>query len=379
MLGWVAREQEKQKHLEQELDQQLKADLQKLGNVAGDKIDTNKFHGLTYEQSQSRKEKFRQLEEKRGLYLTIGGVLSSTGALLVVLGIVVIIFRLVVKASKSIKGSKKESQLTKQEEVKAIAPEPKQQEEHKEKEKEKPVGMFANFATNQRSYKPIGSHMVQSRQKVGVSVSHDKDRHERMSGSLKAAGSSVKSNFATAVSDRDHSSNQSSQSTGSAVMQKDSPNEQHKPLVESMTELTQQVSAIREYASSQQERVKKLQDGYDWGIIKNFCLRIIRCIDNLDNRMASVEKDDGQVKHLQEVKDELIFALESTGVEQFKPEVNSEYRGQEKNAEAVKDKQPNSDKALAGKIARVIRPGYQYFIDDEHFKVVRTAQVKLYA
>lgn len=154
--------------------------------------------------------------------------------------------------------------------------------------------------------------------------------------------------------------------------------EQSEPLSNTLKELTQQVSAIREYAANQQDRVEKLQDGYDWGIIRTFCLRVIRCIDNLEGRLAELPKGDGAVKHLEEVKDELLFSLESSGVEQFRPEIHSEFHGQEKLAEALKEKQPAKKPDQAGKIAKVIRPGYRYVIDDDNYRIVRTAQVKLY-
>lgn len=154
--------------------------------------------------------------------------------------------------------------------------------------------------------------------------------------------------------------------------------EQSNPLGSTLKELTQQVSAIREYAASQQNRVEKLQDGYDWGIIRTFCLRVIRCIDNLEGRLANLPKGDSALPHLEEIKDELLFALESSGVEQFQPELNSDFHGQEKVAEALKEKQPAKKPEQAGRIARVIRPGYRYLIDDENYRVVRTAQVKLY-
>lgn len=155
--------------------------------------------------------------------------------------------------------------------------------------------------------------------------------------------------------------------------------EQSKPIDSAISELTQQVSAIREYAACQQDRLEKLQDGYDWNIIRTFCLRVIRCIDNLENRISRLGKDQSKAVHLEEIRDELIFALESSGIEQYEPEVNSEYRGQEKFAEAVKDKQESDNPEQAGSIAKVIRPGYQYFINEENVKVVRPAQVKLYA
>lgn len=154
--------------------------------------------------------------------------------------------------------------------------------------------------------------------------------------------------------------------------------EQPEPLNNTLKDLAQQVSAIREYAASQQNRVEKLQDGYDWNIIRTFCLRVIRCIDNLENRMTNLTDSNDAATHLEEVRDELLFALESSGVEQFQLEVNSEYRGQEKLAEAVKQKEAVQEPDQSGKIAKVMRPGYRYMIDEDSFKVVRTAQVKLF-
>ena len=154
--------------------------------------------------------------------------------------------------------------------------------------------------------------------------------------------------------------------------------EHSKPLDSTLKDLAQQVSAIREYASCQQERVEKLQDGYDWTIIKTFCLRIIRCIDNLENRIERLSSKGNKTEYLEDIRDEMVFALESSGIEQYQPEINSDYRGQEKYAEAVKQKQHCDNSKQKGKIAEVIRPGYQYIISEENIKIVRTAQVKLF-
>ncbi len=154
--------------------------------------------------------------------------------------------------------------------------------------------------------------------------------------------------------------------------------EHSKPLDSTLKDLAQQVSAIREYASCQQERVEKLQDGYDWNIIKTFCLRIIRCIDNLENRIERLSSKGTKTEYLEDIRDEMVFALESSGIEQYHPEINSDYRGQEKYAEAVKQKEQCENSKQKGKIAKVIRPGYQYVINEENIKIVRTAQVKLF-
>jgi molecular chaperone GrpE (heat shock protein) len=150
------------------------------------------------------------------------------------------------------------------------------------------------------------------------------------------------------------------------------------PVTNTLNELTQEVSAIREFAAQQQDRVRQLQEGYDWTIIKRFCLRIIRCIDNLDENIIQLLGQGRQTRHLEDVRDELVFALESSGVEQFEPQIDSDYKGQEKTAEATHDREHTEQAHLSGKIAKVVRAGYRYVLDDNDVKIVRAAQVKLY-
>lgn len=150
------------------------------------------------------------------------------------------------------------------------------------------------------------------------------------------------------------------------------------PAKSDLSELTQEVSAIRQFAADQQDRVRQLQDGYDWGIIKRFCLRIIRCVDNLDERIDKLVEQEIDSQHLEDVRDELIFSLESSGVEQYQPDTNSSYKGLEKHAEAVKGRIHTDDESLVGKVAKVVRPGYQYVVNDNDVKIVRCSQVKLY-
>lgn len=151
------------------------------------------------------------------------------------------------------------------------------------------------------------------------------------------------------------------------------------PVSNSLNELTQEVSAIREFAAQQQDRVRQYQEGYEWTIIKRFCLRIIRCVDHIEERIYQAGQEGTSIEHLEDARDELLFALESSGVDQFAPEIDSDYRGQEKLAEAIREKEKTDDNALSGKIARIVRYGYEYSLSDENVKVVRTAQVKLYS
>ena len=149
-------------------------------------------------------------------------------------------------------------------------------------------------------------------------------------------------------------------------------------LNDTLNRLTEEVAAIRQHAGQQDDRVKKLQEGHDWNIIRNFGLRVIRCVDNLDRRINILSENGHPTEHLEEIRDELLFALESSGLEQYEPQVRSDYRGQEKTAEAVKARQDTDEHDLRGRIADIVRCGYRYVVDDENFKVVRAAQVKLF-
>lgn len=214
--------------------------------------------------------------------------------------------------------------------------------------------------SSKRAKKRLGTYSDDNAENIAVLLSDEESTESiaRLEDSLKAQTEQLEERTA--------------QSVQQAII------EHSKPLDSTLKDLAQQVSAIREYASCQQERVEKLQDGYDWNIIRTFCLRIIRCIDNLENRISRLSGEGTETEHFQEIKDELIFALESSGIEQYEPEINSDYRGQEKYAEAVKEKEHCDKEKQKGKIAQVIRPGYQYFINEDNIKVIRTAQVKLF-
>lgn len=151
------------------------------------------------------------------------------------------------------------------------------------------------------------------------------------------------------------------------------------PLTKELSELTEEVSAIRHFAAQQQDQMRKLQDGYDWMIIRRFCLRVIRCIDNIEDRVENLESETNELSpYLEDIRDELVYALESSGIEQFKPDLNISFKGLEKYAEAVRERIFTEDTSLVGCIAEVARPGYQYLVNDDDVKIVRCAQVKLY-
>jgi len=381
-----------EEQLKQEQQERLQADL---GKLAAGETDVYPFADILYgENWQNELNRYKKRKEMSEFVFTGSIVCTSMGGTIFIWYLLLWLIRFFVRVSSGLKellpdvlrrqrktkDKKKQAKTNAEKDGKNQEQNLNQQQSKLEKHskglrnlfKRKPKldglgkalftkreSLFDN-SNSKRAKKRLGTYSDDNAEKVAVLLSDEESAESiaRIEDSLKAQTEQLQERTA--------------QSLEQAII------EHSKPLDSTLKDLAQQVSAIREYASCQQERVEKLQDGYDWNIVRTFCLRIIRCIDNLENRISRLSDEGTETENFQEIKDELVFALESSGIEQYEPEINSDYRGQEKYAEAVKEKEHCDKAKQKGKIAKVIRPGYQYFINEDNIKVIRTAQVKLF-
>jgi len=339
----------------------LRADLDRL--ATGEITAPPSFADVLYGESwQTELSEYNKRKERQAFVFAGSIVCASMGGLVYAWWMLLWAGRFVVKAASGLKRSFRRLRCT---------------DEQNDQEKPEPADaedVPPEPKTGERQEQPARRPRITVKPTIPETV----EREHRPMGSMTQRPRTTREKEKIAVLMSDEKSSDTKTSTGGAKKHQ-AVREQSKPIDSTLTDLTQQVSAIRQYAANQQDRLEKLQDGYDWNIIRTFCLRVIRAVDNLESRIVQLKDDDAETTHLEEVRDELIFALESSGIEQFEPETDSEYRGQEKLAEAVKEKQDCDDPEQAGKIANVIRPGYQYFINEGNVKIVRPAQVRLYA
>ena len=377
--------------LQQEQQERLKADLDKL--AAGEMTVypfADDFYGENW---QAELEEYKKQKEVSEFIFTgsimctsIGGIIVSWFLLLniarVIIKILSVINRLICRIFRGKSESDEQQQGTDSidevEQDKETTPEQNKETPPKEEKTESISKVLVNSGWQYSDSLAGTSQRIGQRKRIPLKSRANIENKDGQS-SEKDLGTKVsqqdKENVKTPV---DQDKIKSKDKTASETILLDN-SKQVNPIDDTLKDLTQQVSAIREYAANQQNRLEKLQDGYDWNIIKSFCLRIIRCIDNIESRIEQLAEQEGDVVHLDEIRDELIFALESSGVEQYEPETDSEYRGQEKFAEAVKEKTKCKDPKQKGRIEKVIKPGYQCFIDEENVRIVRPAQVRLYA
>jgi molecular chaperone GrpE (heat shock protein) len=412
-LGWVFAEHKKEKQLLREHQQRLSIGLDELNKVVTGEIDVHSFAKLVpQENRQQQLDKYRARAETRELILVVSIVCVSAGVTVLGWCLLLWVARVLIRGLSYLTrlsrhvfqwGGKIEDErlaITDAGEDEIISGQEQGPRGNKRRCKKHSKILTSsgwhNFGTDcANQYEPSASEKafaVRSGPEFSEAEDADADR-AAVSPARLWQGQLCKTGLKTTLLDsgdnypelegllRSQTKNLEKQMVEFKQMAQSVQQtalEHSGPLKNNLEELVQEVSAIREYALQQQGRMERLQDGYDWNIIRTFCLRVIRCIDNLENRIAQLSRNNGEAKNLTEVRDELLFALESSGVERFEPKTKSDYRGQERKAEAIRDKHQCNDRNLKGKVAEVVRPGYQYVIDEENVKVVRTAQVKLF-
>ena len=148
-----------------------------------------------------------------------------------------------------------------------------------------------------------------------------------------------------------------------------------KKTMDAGTRLEGMMGGVRDYLAMKNDLTSRLQEGYDYKILKNFTKQIIRCIHQIDPKLAD---DSVAGKKLLSTREDLIDMLDRYGIEQFLPEVGAPYSELRKIAEVVPQKEPTKDKDQVGTVAEIIRPGYSYQAHDEQRRIVMPAQVKIY-
>ncbi|MCU0858178.1 MAG: hypothetical protein MUC65_07235, partial [Pontiellaceae bacterium] len=105
-----------------------------------------------------------------------------------------------------------------------------------------------------------------------------------------------------------------------------------------MTRIESLVVGMRDYLSESNEQTARLQEGYDYAVLKKFVRPVIQVIHGLE----SLEKRLPKAPEADEVRAnwmELLDLLEHSGIERFDVEVGAPYSDLRKEAEVVTTKE----------------------------------------
>jgi len=144
-----------------------------------------------------------------------------------------------------------------------------------------------------------------------------------------------------------------------------------------MTRIESLVVGMRDYLSESNEQTMRLQEGYDYAVLKKFVrpvIQVIHGLEQLESRLGNNPSSD----EVRAQWTELLDLLEHSGIERFDVEVDAPFSDMRKEAEAVTAKEPTNDPEKVGKVAQVVRSGYRYIYNNDRKRLVLPAQVKLY-
>lgn len=146
----------------------------------------------------------------------------------------------------------------------------------------------------------------------------------------------------------------------------------------SIRDIEAHLRGLASYVDDSGKRTRRLEEGYDFQILKNFTRQIIREINGLK---IAIDKTDNEDKKntMQDTIDALVELLDRNSIIQITPEPGSLYAGQEKFAECTPQKIFTDDNELNGRIASVVRNGYQYEFNDGSTRVLEPAKVVLFS
>jgi molecular chaperone GrpE (heat shock protein) len=134
---------------------------------------------------------------------------------------------------------------------------------------------------------------------------------------------------------------------------------------------------VREYLAEKSQEHQRLQEGYDYSVLKNFCRQIIRCVHRIEAlcKVCSPE----EAASLESIRLDLLDLLDRNGVEEFEPAVGEEYATLRSLAEVLSHKEMTHDASKVGRVAEVVRSGFKYIYNDDQARLILPAQVKVFA
>jgi hypothetical protein len=139
------------------------------------------------------------------------------------------------------------------------------------------------------------------------------------------------------------------------------------------TKMAKMLEGIRDYLADGKAHQVRLQEGYDYAVLKNFCKQIIRCI----HRAEAGEKSQA-AETLEGVRIDLLDLLERSGIERFEPARGENYSKLRKVARVLPQKELTTNDAMVGTVAEVVAPGYLYTYNDDKQRLILPAEVKIY-
>jgi molecular chaperone GrpE (heat shock protein) len=152
--------------------------------------------------------------------------------------------------------------------------------------------------------------------------------------------------------------------------------------------LNDRIEIFRKFSEEKNEELSRYKDGYDLAINKRLVLGVIRTLDDIDEHLLRIEKNNNSspeiklesaIESIKVVKQLLIFKLSDEQIEPFIPDKSMPLDDveQSKRCDVIKAI-ASSDRELVGQISEVANPGYHLIQADGVEVILRKANVVVF-
>lgn len=138
------------------------------------------------------------------------------------------------------------------------------------------------------------------------------------------------------------------------------------------------VNDVREYVAKQADETRRWQDGYDWRILKNYLIRLISTMDDIETKLEVYRKAEKAQEFIQDfdfLRETLEIHLEEEGLVSYAPDIGANVDPM--CAEIKGNVKSTAEDQVDGTVAEIIKKGYEIDLG-AGVKTVRKAQVTVY-
>ncbi|MGZ0656408.1 nucleotide exchange factor GrpE [Coraliomargarita sp. W4R72] len=138
------------------------------------------------------------------------------------------------------------------------------------------------------------------------------------------------------------------------------------------------VDNVREFVASKAEETRRWQEGYDWRILKNYLIRLISTLDDIETKLDVYRKEEKPQEFLQDfdfLRETLEIHLEEEGLLSFAPLVGADV--DPIRVDIKGSVECTAEDQADGTVAEIVKKGYEIELG-AGVKTVRRAQVTVY-
>ncbi len=155
-------------------------------------------------------------------------------------------------------------------------------------------------------------------------------------------------------------------------------NNQYKDAKSIIKEVDDKIQPFEKVAREKNDELKEYKKGYVYSKNKSIIDGVIETIDFIKKAEKKIEiKDEVLKSYFSTTKEKLIIILSNSGIEPFKPKLNSQSLD-DHGCEVDINTEKTDDEKKNNLICEILKEGYKMQLTDNNIKIVRKALVKVY-